>query len=162
LSAIHYLAELSGSKSEFSTMHQSKSFPAHGNVWSTTEMVGFYERVTRCLLERLQDSLRRRDLWLENSDRWGDPRQKLLQGAEWQAQRIPVCRALGHPSDGTKAAEQLATRLDDTWKSVASRFACNAAVSISNEGKHPSLTISSLDKLDEPPALIQLNRRVRE
>ncbi|MBU0376378.1 Tn3 family transposase, partial [Acinetobacter baumannii] len=43
-----------------------------------------------------------------------------------------------------------------------SRFACNAAVSISNEGKQPSLTISSLDKLDEPPALIQLNRRVRE
>lgn len=49
LSAIHYLAELSGSKSEFSTMHQSKSFPAPGNVWSTTEMVGFYERVTRCV-----------------------------------------------------------------------------------------------------------------
>lgn len=23
-----------------------------------------------CLLERLQDALRRRDIWLENSDRW--------------------------------------------------------------------------------------------
>ncbi|EFU59306.1 hypothetical protein HMPREF9545_00873 [Escherichia coli MS 16-3] len=44
---------------------------------------------------------------------------------------------------------------------MASRFACNVVVSISNEGKHPSLTISSLDNLDEPPALIQLNRRVR-
>lgn len=53
----------------------------------------------------------------------------------------------------------MAARLDDTWKSVASRFAHNAAVNISNEGKYPSLTIS---RLDEPPALIQLNRRIRE
>lgn len=162
LSAIHYLAELSGSKSEFSTMHQSKSFPAPGNVWSTTEMVGFYERVTRCVFSSAFKILCAVVISGWRTVTGGGPASKLLQGAEWQAQRIPVCRALGHPSDGTKAAEQLATRLDDTWKSVASRFACNAAVSISNEGKHPSLTISSLDKLDEPPALIQLNRRVRE
>lgn len=47
-----------------------------------------------CLLERFQDALRRRDIYLENSDRWGDPRSKLLQGTEWQAQRVSVCRAL--------------------------------------------------------------------
>lgn len=34
------------------------------------------------LLERLQDALRRLDIWLENSDRWGDPRETLLQGEE--------------------------------------------------------------------------------
>ncbi|WP_038904418.1 Tn3 family transposase, partial [Yersinia pestis] len=43
-----------------------------------------------CLLERLQDALRRRDIWLKNSDRWGDLREKLLQGEEWQAQRVLV------------------------------------------------------------------------
>ncbi len=79
-----------------------------------------------------------------------------LQGEEWQAQRVPVCRALGHPTNGSKASEQLAAQLDETWKTVASRFDRNTAVDICNEGKHPSLTISSLDKLDEPPALIQL------
>jgi hypothetical protein len=42
-----------------------------------------------CLLERLQDALRRRDFWLENSDRCGDPRRKLLQGREWQARVWP-------------------------------------------------------------------------
>ncbi|EPM8778378.1 Tn3 family transposase, partial [Escherichia coli] len=108
------------------------------------------------------DALRRRDIWLENSDRWGDPRQKLLQGEEWQAQRVPVCRALGHPTNGSKASVQLAARLDETWKTVASRFDRNTAVDICNEGKHPSLTISSLDKLDEPPALIRLSSRVRQ
>ena len=79
-----------------------------------------------CLLERLQDALRRRDIWLESSDRWGDPREKLLQGEEWQTQRIPVCRALGHPVDGRKGVQQLAIQLDETRKAVASRFEKNA------------------------------------
>ena len=57
---------------------------------------------------------------------------------------------------------QLAARLDETWKTVASRFDRNTAVDICNEGKHSSLTISSQDKLDEPPALIRLSSRVRQ
>lgn len=86
-----------------------------------------------CLLERLQDALRRRDIWLENSDRWGDPREKLLQGEEWQTQRIPVCRTLGHPVDGRKVVQQLAIQLDKTRKAVASRFERNTEVHICND-----------------------------
>jgi polysaccharide deacetylase 2 family uncharacterized protein YibQ len=56
--------------------------------------------------------MRRRDIWLENSDRWGDPRRK-LQGREWQAQRVASV-ALGHPTDGRKAVQQLAAQLDET------------------------------------------------
>lgn len=52
---------------------------------------------SRCLLERLQDALRRRHIWLENSDRWGDPREKLLQDEERQAQRTPMCRGWDIP-----------------------------------------------------------------
>ena len=35
---------------------------------------------TLCFLEKLQDSLRRRDLYVENSDRWSDTRAKLHMG----------------------------------------------------------------------------------
>ncbi|EKE6977701.1 Tn3 family transposase, partial [Escherichia coli] len=163
LAAIHYLAELNGSKKRIlddaperiiSGPWKRLVYDAEGRI----QRAGY----SLCLLERLQDALRRRDIWLENSDRWGDPRQKLLQGEEWQAQRVPVCRALGHPTNGSKASVQLAARLDETWKTVASRFDRNTAVDICNEGKHPSLTISSLDKLDEPPALIRLSSRVRQ
>ncbi len=163
LAAIHYLAELNGSKKRI-----LDDAPEHiiSGPWKRLvyDADGRIQRAgySLCLLERLQDALRRRDIWLENSDRWGDPRQKLLQGEEWQAQRVPVCRALGHPTNGSKASEQLAAQLDETWKTVASRFDRNTAVDICNEGKHPSLTISSLDKLDEPPALIQLSSRVRQ
>ena len=163
LAAIHYLAELNGSKKRI-----LDDAPEHiiSGPWKRLvyDAEGRIQRAgySLCLLERLQDALRSRDIWLENSDRWGDPRQKLLQGEEWQAQRVPVCRALGHPTNGSKASVQLAARLDETWKTVASRFDRNTAVDICNEGKHPSLTISSLDKLDEPPALIRLSSRVRQ
>ncbi|MBL5829230.1 Tn3 family transposase [Serratia fonticola] len=163
LAAIHYLAELNGSKKRI--LDDAPEYIISG-PWKRLvyDAEGRIQRAgySLCLLERLQDALRRRDIWLENSDRWGDPRQKLLQGEEWQAQRVPVCRALGHPTNGSKASEQLAARLDETWKTVASRFDRNTAVDICNEGKHPSLTISSLDKLDEPPALIRLSSRVRQ
>ncbi|MEK8774408.1 hypothetical protein P2R69_23450, partial [Escherichia coli] len=89
LSAIHYLAELSGSKKRIldDAPEQIISGPWKRLVYDRDGRI-LRAGYSLCLLERLQDSLRRRDLWLENSDRWGDPRQKLLQGAEWGARRI--------------------------------------------------------------------------
>ncbi len=40
--------------------------------------------------------------------------KNFFRGEEWQAQRVPVCRALGHPTNGSKASEQLAAQLDET------------------------------------------------
>jgi hypothetical protein len=50
---------------------------------------------TFCVLERLQDGLRRRDLFVPASRRWGDPHTKLLQGPAWEKVRSRVCRTLG-------------------------------------------------------------------
>ena len=47
---------------------------------------------TLCVLERLQDRLRRRDIYVEASERWSDPRAKLLQGAAWEAKRPNIRR----------------------------------------------------------------------
>ncbi len=38
---------------------------------------------TVCVAERLHESLHRRDIFVSKSERWGDPRVKLLQGAQW-------------------------------------------------------------------------------
>lgn len=163
LAAIHYLTELNGSKKrilDYAPEHiitgpwKRLVYDAEGRI----QRAGY----SLCLLERLQDALRRRDIWLKNSDRWGDPREKLLQGEEWQAQRVLVCRALGHPTDGHKGVQQLAVQLDETWRAVASRFEGNTEVHICNDGKYPSLTISSLEKLEEPLSLLRLNNRVRQ
>ena len=105
------------------------------------------ERVTKrgytlCFLDKLQDSLRRRDVYVENSDRWGDPRAKLLQGQEWQSNRVQVCRSLGHPLNSQEAIDGLARQLDATYKQVAANFDDNKAVQLDLSGKRPTLTIS--------------------
>ena len=117
---------------------------------------------TLCFLDKLQDSMRRRDVFVKNSDRWGDPRTKLLQGADWQANRIQVCRSLGHPVQPQEAIFNLTHQLDTAYKQVAANFNDNDTVSIDNSGKHPSLTISNLDKLEEPPSLTLLNKQITE
>ncbi len=49
---------------------------------------------TLCVLEELVDSLRRRDVFVDKSDRWCDPRAKLLNGKDWETARPKVYRAL--------------------------------------------------------------------
>lgn len=51
---------------------------------------------------------------------------------------------------------------DENRKAVVSLSEGNAEVHISNGGKYPSLTISSLETLDELLSLLLLNSRVRQ
>jgi TnpA family transposase len=115
---------------------------------------------TLCFLDKLQDSLRRRDVYVENTERWGDPRAKLLPSEQWHANRIQVCRSLGHPILPHDAIASLAQQLDTTYKKVAANFDENDAIRIEHSGKHPTLTITNLDKLEEPPSLTLLSDQV--
>ncbi len=85
---------------------------------------------TLCFLSKLQDSLRRRDVYVTGSNRWGDPRARLLQGADWQANRIKVYRSLGHPTDPQEAIKSLGHQLDSRYRQVAARLCENEAVEL--------------------------------
>ncbi len=163
LEAFNYLAALGGSRQQIleappldiiSSAWKRLVFDKEGNVSKR----GY----TLCFFDKLQDALRRRDIYVENSDRWSDPRMKLLNGAEWQANRVQVCRSLGHPINPKDAIAGLASQLDNTYKRVAANFDNNDAIKLDLSRKHPSLTITNLDKLEEPPSLTQLSKRVTE
>ena len=47
---------------------------------------------TMCVLDRLYQGLRRRDVYVDRSKHWGDTRALLLQGEEWTAARPNVSR----------------------------------------------------------------------
>ncbi|WP_367605643.1 Tn3 family transposase [Legionella sp. W05-934-2] len=115
---------------------------------------------TLCFLDKLQDSLKRRDVYVENSDRWGDTRTKLLQGSDWHNNRIQICRLLGHPLAPHDAIAAMTNRLDVTYKKVAANFDNNNAIRIDNSGKHPTLTIMNLDKLETPSTLTFLSEQI--
>src|SRR5215211_4847534 len=108
---------------------------------------------TLCVLERLQERLRRRDIYVEASERGSDPRAKLLQGAEWQAKRTNICRTLGHSTSADDVVEGLRAELDATYRRVSARFAKNDAVRIEPKDGKATLTITNLEKLEEPPSL---------
>lgn len=115
---------------------------------------------TLCFLDKLQDSLRRRDVFIENSDRWGDPRSKLLQGSSWKANRVQICRSLGHPIDASEAVAFLKKELDMRYRDVSANFESNNAIKLDLSGKHPALTISNVDKLNDPPSFTLLQEHV--
>jgi TnpA family transposase len=58
------------------------------------------------------------------------------------------------------AITSLTSQLDDTYKRVAANFDGNDTVRIDRSGKCPALTITHLDKLDEPPSFTLLSGQV--
>lgn len=115
---------------------------------------------TLCVMNKLQDSLRRRDIYVPQSGRWGDPRALLLQGQDWHASRVQVYRSLGHPLNTSEAVSALTRQLDTVYRQVAKNFTDNQAVSLDFSGKRPKLTIANLNGLDESPTLKSLAERV--
>ncbi|MHC4686967.1 MAG: Tn3 family transposase [Planctomycetota bacterium] len=117
---------------------------------------------TLCGLEQLIDGLRRRDVFVDKSDRWGDPQAKLLSGKDWESAQPKVLKALGRSSDAKEELAALSHELDIAYRRTAENLPTNAAVSIENKDGHDTLTLTGLDKLDEPPSLIALRDGVAD
>lgn len=115
---------------------------------------------TLCVLEQLQDSLRRRDVFVEKSDRWGDPRAKLLQGRDWETSRPKICHALGRSENAREELRNLGCELDKAYRCTAENLPTNAAVSIETKDDRDTIVLRGLDKLEEPTSLVMLRKQV--
>jgi TnpA family transposase len=115
---------------------------------------------TLCILQQLQDSLRRRDVFVPESDCWNDPRKKLLRGAEWDSKRLQLCRSLSLPKGGDKALKDLERQLDTAYRKTVENFPNNRAVRIEHVDGQPDLILTGLEKLDESPSLIELRENI--
>jgi len=115
---------------------------------------------TFCVLERLHDGLRRRDIFVAPSERWGDPRAKLLQGHAWEAVRTQICRTLGRSPAPTDELAALAGQLDAAYRQTERHLPTNAAVRIEQQDGRAVPVLTGLDKLDEPASLLALRRQV--
>jgi len=87
-------------------------------------------RIPLPVLEQLQAALKRRDLFVAPSEKWADPRAKLLQGAAWEAARPQVCHGLGHTTDATAGLDTLARQLDASYRRTAAYLASNPFVRV--------------------------------
>ena len=109
-----------------------------------------------CVMEAMRASIRRRDLFASPSVRYADPRLGLLTGPAWEAARPAICRTFGLSTDAAAEILRLSERLDAAYRATAVNLPENASVQIDGG----ELSLSALDKLDEPPSLVALRKAV--
>jgi len=115
---------------------------------------------TFCVLERLRDALRRRDVFAPASSRWADPRARLLTGQAWETARGEVCRSLGHDASGDRELAELADELDTAYRAVGARLPGNTAVRVETVEGRDRPVLTPLDRLGEPASLLALREQV--
>ncbi len=110
-----------------------------------------------CVLEQLHKALGRRDVFASPSNRWADPRARLLDGAQWEAVQADVLHGL---SLEEPVAEHLAGRvraLDAAWQLMAERLeeaGQDAKLSFEVQpGGRLKLNVDRLGALGEPKSL---------
>lgn len=84
LAALNYLANIEGTRKQILKNPPMEIVTPAWKRACYDENNGVTKQAyTLCVLHKLQDSLQRRDIYVEKSERWNDPRAKLLQGAAW-------------------------------------------------------------------------------
>ncbi len=117
---------------------------------------------TFCVLDQLQEALRRRDVFVKHSDRWGDPRRKLLQGDEWEAAKPRLCRVLEKDPDARRELAMLEQQLAEAYRRTAANLPSNTSVRLEKTKGRDSLVLTGLEKQDEPPSLISLRESINK
>ncbi len=98
-----------------------------------------------------QANMRSRDMHVAQSERWCDPRAKLLKGLSWVQRKIPVCRALNLSIDFGETFGYLSSILEDKYQNVLQLLPKNdAVVIIKNSKDKDRIKLSRLEKIDEP------------
>lgn len=116
---------------------------------------------TLCAMDNLQANLRSRDIFIEKSERWCDPRTKLLKGTPWEKNKNPVCRSLNLDTDFDQVFGFLSAKLNNTYRAVIERLPKNEDVEIVKDSKgHDRLKLSRLEKVEEPESLKTLKNKI--
>jgi TnpA family transposase len=121
---------------------------------------------TLCVVERLQEELHRRNLFVEASGRWADPRARLLSGSAWEAVKPAVCQTLGRSLTPEPDLAAWAHELDAAYRRTAANLPSNTALRIERvpDPKTGRLeeapVLTPLERLEEPASLRRLQRQV--
>ena len=112
-----------------------------------------------CVLELFHTGLRHRDIFATVSDRWSDPRARLLVGPRWEEAKGPVLSALQLPEDPDALLAAHTVDLNAAWRATAGGIVPDGGVSVDAEGR---LHVGKDNALDEPASLTDLRRRAGE
>lgn len=113
-----------------------------------------------CTLQGMRTSLRRRDIFVARSHRYRDPTADLLQAKEWETLRPQVCRMLDLEPTPEAELDKLKGHLKEAYERTARNLSANEAVALAVTDDKTTVKLSPLDKLEEPPSLVELRERI--
>ncbi|MDX3434412.1 hypothetical protein PV664_37105 [Streptomyces sp. ME01-18a] len=113
-----------------------------------------------CVLEQLHRALNRRDV-AAPSNRWADPRARLMDGARWEAMWADVLAGLSPNEDASEHLAQLTRGLDAAWRQMADRLEeagddAKVEVVVPEGGGRARLSVNKLGAVGEPESLTWL------
>nr|BEK69259.1 hypothetical protein KPHV_64860 [Kitasatospora purpeofusca] len=116
-----------------------------------------------CVLEQLHRALTRRDVFASPSNRWSDPRARLLDGARWEAVRDEVLAGLSLQQGVDEHLESLTRGLDAAWRQMAARLeeagpAAKVEIVVPPDGGRARLSVDKLGARGESRSLAWLRR----
>ena len=120
-------------------------FPTKGEV--------AHQAYTLCVMDRLHQALKRREVFVEKSKRYVDPRAELLQGAAWEAARDDVCRALERSLDPRSEIDLLKRQLDDAYHEVGRHLETNQSLWLTQEDGETIVHLAAPEAIPEPESL---------
>lgn len=125
-------------------------FPAKGEVNP--------QAYTLCVLDRLHQALRRREVFAPGSERYGDPRAELLRGEAWETSREAVARALDRSTDPAVELDRRRHRLRAAYEQLGATLADNTALQVLKEEGRTTIVLTSLAAQAESAELARLRQ----
>ena len=106
-----------------------------------------------CVLGQLHRALLRRDVYATPSNRWADPRARLLDGPRWEAVAPDVLAGLSLGMPVEEHLAELTRGLDAAWRQMADRMAeagpdAKVEVVVPPEGGRARLSVDKLGAVD--------------
>jgi TnpA family transposase len=112
-------------------------------------------------IEKMVSGIKNFDIYLENSEKYSDPRSNLIQPVEWESKKNKILSTLGWSSNVKESLAPLKEKLDTTYKNTVKNWETNPDVRVEQAGKKSRIVISNVDKLEEPRSLLLLKKRIK-
>ncbi|MGN9787952.1 Tn3 family transposase [Nonomuraea sp. ZG12] len=109
-------------------------------------------QIDKAAVMHLHHALRRRDVFAEGSERWSDPRARLLDGPAWQQARPRILTSLELEVEPAGHLAELAGALEGAYTRVLDGLGANTAVQFVG-GR---LQLEKLGAAEEPPLMKEL------
>lgn len=134
--------------------------------WNRVVIKGSVNKVNPCAynfwsIKKMIEGIKSHDIYVADSEKYGDPREQLLQGAAWDAIKPQVLRTLDWSSAADDALRILSDELNTAYMNTTKRWDSNPAVRLEMFAGQERLVLTPLDKLEEPKSLKILRKRVQ-